>query len=102
MNHDPVRIGKCLLGPRFTDLPLRGKRATAKVCFGTRDLEICDDWCRLWQRLRNGLPVNLKDEIQRAVWRDFNGPAFQRRLSKTALEYERRVAEQDAHNARDS
>jgi hypothetical protein len=103
LNHDPILVGKCFLGPRYIEILLRGKHSTDVVCFGARrDLELYNDWCWMRQRLRNDLPDNLKDEVDRAVRRDFNDPVFHRRLWETALEYERRISEEAKHTSASS
>jgi hypothetical protein len=95
LNRDPVLVGKCFLGPRYVQILLRGKQSTDAVCRAARiDLEIYNDWSRVRQALRGDVPENLKDQIDRSVRRDFNDPVFQRRLWKTALEYERRISEE--------
>jgi hypothetical protein len=93
LNYPPVLVAKCFLGPRYIEILLRGEQSLYACLRGARrDLEIYNDWCWMRQRLRNDLPDNLKDQVHRAVRRDFNDPAFQRRLWETALEYERRTS----------
>jgi hypothetical protein len=96
MNAHPVLVAKTFLGPRYIEVLLRGKESQDECWFASRrDFGLYSDWYRIRQTLRADLPSDLKEEVQRAIRRDFNDPVFQRRLWKTALEYEARIKAQN-------